>query len=95
MPKYMITYRLNPSRQPVDPKAAYEAAKASMAAADGLMEAGVFKHHWSTRPGSGVIIAKFPSFEEAHKLGNRFWPSHTVEIQELISRDKVKEIVLS
>ncbi len=33
---------------------------ASMAA-DGLMEAGVFTHHWPTGPGAGVIVAKFPS----------------------------------
>ena len=45
MPKYLITYVVNPSRQPVDPAAAYEATKASMAAADGLMEAGIFLHH--------------------------------------------------
>ena len=35
------------------------------------------------------------SFEEAYKVGNRFWPNLSTEIQEVISRDKVKEIVLS
>lgn len=54
----------------------------------------VFRHHWSTRPGEGVIIAEFPSFEEAYELDNRFWPTHTLEIQAIISWDKVKEIVL-
>ncbi len=95
MPKYLISYRVNPSRTPVDPVAAYEATKASMAAVDELVEAGVFKHHWSTGPGAGVIVAKFPSFEEAYRLGNRFWPMLTTEIREVISWDKVKEIVLS
>ncbi len=95
MPKYMITYKLNPSKQHDDPKVAYEAMKVAMARADELMEAGVFKHHWSTAPGSGVIIAKLPSFEEAYGLGNRFWPGISMEIQEVISWDKVKEISLA
>jgi urease accessory protein UreE len=94
MPEYLIRYKLNPSKQHDDPKVAYEAMKVAMASADELMEAGIFKHHWSTSPASGVVIAKFPSFEEAYKLGNRFWPMISMEIQEVISWDKVKEIAL-
>jgi hypothetical protein len=41
------------------------------------------------------VIAKFPSFEEAYKVGSRFWPGITLEIQEILAWDKVKEIVLS
>ncbi len=74
---------------------AYEATESSMAAADGLMEAGVFVHRWSTGPGASVIVAEFPSFEEAYALGNRFYPMMTTTIQEIISGDKVKEIVLA
>jgi hypothetical protein len=95
MPKYLIRYKLNPSKQPSDPKVAYEETKLAMAGADELMEAGIFKHHWSTAPGAGVVIAKFPSFEEAYKVGQRFWPGMSLEIQEIISWDKVKEIALS
>ena len=95
MPKYLISYKLSPSKQSDDPKVAYEAMKIAMGRADELMEAGIFKHHWSTAPGSGVIIAKFPSFEEAYSLGNRFWPGIVMEIQEIITWDKVKEISLS
>jgi hypothetical protein len=40
-----------------------------------------------------VIVAKFPSFEEAYALGNRFYPMMNTTIQEVISWDKVKEIV--
>ncbi len=95
LPKYLITYVVNPSKQPDDPKAVYEATKAAMDASDGLKEAGIFKHHWSTGPGAGVIVAKFPSFEEAYKVLNQFWPMLSTEIQEIISWDKVKEIVLA
>ncbi len=95
MPKYLITYRLNASKQADDPKASYEQTKAAMAAADGLTEAGVFKHHWSTGPGDGVIVAKFPSFEEAYRVCNSFWPMLTVEIRELLSWEKTKEITLT
>jgi hypothetical protein len=69
--------------------------KTAMASADELTEAGIFKHHWSTAPGSGVVIAKFSSFEEAYKLSNRFWPRISMDIQEIITWDKVKEIALS
>ncbi len=79
MPKYLIRYKVNPSKQHDDPKVAYEATKTAMAGADELMEAGIFKHHWSTAPGSGVIIAKLPSFEEAYGLGNRFWPGISMD----------------
>jgi hypothetical protein len=95
MSRYLISYTLNPSKQPDDPKASYEAMKVAMGAADELMEAGIFKHHWSTGPASGVIIAKFPSFEEAYAVGNRFWPGISLTIQEILSWDKVKEIALS
>ncbi len=95
MSKFLIRYKLSPSKQSDDPKIAYEAMKIAMGRADELKEAGIFKHHWSTAPGSGVIIAKFPSFEEAYSLGNRFWPGISMEIQEIISWDKVTEIALS
>ena len=95
MPKYLIRYKLSPSKQSDDPKVAYEAMKTAMSRADELMEAGIFKHHWSTGPGAGIIIAKIPSFEEAYGLGNRFWPHLSMEIQEIITWDKVKEIALS
>jgi hypothetical protein len=95
MPKYIIHYKLSPSKQSDDPKVAYEEMKVAMSRADELTEAGIFKHHWSTAPASGVIIAKLPSFEEAYKLGNRFWPSISMKIQEIITWDKVKEIALS
>ncbi len=95
MPKYMIRYRVNPSKQPDDPAASYEATKVAMAAADGLAEAGVFKHHWTMGPGDGLIIAKFSSFEEAYRVCNRFWPMLTVEIRELLSWEKTKEITLA
>ena len=95
MPKYLISYKLSPSKQSDDPKVAYEATKIAMGRVDELTKAGIFKHHWSTAPGSGVIIAKFPSFEEAYSLGNRFWPGISMEIQEIIAWDKVKEIALS
>ena len=42
-----------------------------------------------------MIVAKFPSFEEAYKVGNRFWPMRSTEIREVVSWDKVKEIVLA
>ncbi len=35
------------------------------------------------------------SFEEAYKVGNRFWPMLSMEIQEVISWEKTKEIVLA
>ena len=62
---------------------------------DGLVKAGVIKHSWGTGPGEGVMVMVFPSFEEAYKMGNRFWPGMSLEIQELIAWDKVQEIVLS
>jgi len=46
-------------------------------------------------PGNGLIIARFPSFEEAYRVGNRFWPMLTLEIRELISWEKTKEITLT
>ncbi len=95
MPEYLIRYKVNPSKQHDDPKAQYEGVKATFAGHDALVKAGILKHSWGTGPGSGVIIVKFPSFEEAYKLGNRFWPGMSMEIQELIAWDKVKEIVLS
>ncbi len=95
MPEYLIRYKVNPSKQPDDPKVAYEGVKATFAGHDALVKAGILKHSWGTDPGSGVIIVKFPSFEEAYKLGNRFYPGMSMEIQELIAWDKVKEIVLS
>ena len=90
----MIRYKLNPSKQSDDPKVALEETKVAMAGADELMKAGVFKHHWAIAPGEGLIIAKVPSFEEAYKVGNRFWPGITTEIREIISWEKSKEIVL-
>lgn len=44
IPEYLISYKLNPSKQPDDPKALYEATKAAMAGADELMKAGIFKN---------------------------------------------------
>ena len=93
MPEYLVTYKLNPSKQPNDPNV--EATKATFAAHEGLVEAGIIKHSWGTGPGEGVMVMVLPSFEEAYKLGNRFWPLMSLEIQELIAWDKVKEIVLS
>ncbi len=95
MPEYLIRFKVNPSKQLDDPKAQYEGVKATFAGHDALVKAGILKHSWGTAPGSGVIIVKLPSFEEAYKLGNRFWPGMSMEIQELIAWDKVKEIVLS
>ena len=95
MPEYLIRYRVTPSKQPDDPKALYEATKVAMAGADELTKAGIFKHNWGSGVGQGVAIAVFPSLEEAYKLGNSFWPMMTMEIQELMPWDKVKEIVLS
>jgi len=95
MPEYLIRFKVNPSKQPDDPKALYEATKAAFAGGDALMEAGIIKHQWGTGVGEGVFIAKFPSFEEAYKLGTRFWPMMSMEIQELIAWDKTREIVLS
>ncbi len=56
---------------------------------------GVLEHHWAMGPGDGLVIAKFPSFEEAYRVGNRFWPMLTVEIRELLSWEKTKEITLT
>ena len=42
-----------------------------------------------------MIITKFPSFEEAYEVGNRFWPILSTEIQKGVSWDKVKELVLA
>ena len=95
MPEYMIRYWINPSKQPDDPKARYEATKAAMKGADELMKAGIFKQQWGTGVGAGVAIAQFPSTEEAFKLGTSFWPMMSIEIKELIPWEKVKEIVLS
>jgi len=90
MPEYLIRYWVNPSKQPDNPKVLYEATKAAMAGANELMKAGIFKPNWGTGIGAGVAIAKFPSLEEAYKLGNRWWPMMTMEIQELIPFDKVQ-----
>jgi hypothetical protein len=37
MPKYLISYKLSPSKQSDDPKVAYEAMKTAMARADELL----------------------------------------------------------
>jgi hypothetical protein len=95
MPKYLVRFKVNPSKQPDDPKALYEATKAAFAGGDELMKAGIIKHSWGTGVGTGVLIVKLPSFEEAYKLGNSLWPMMSMEIQELLAWDKVKEIVLS
>ena len=95
MPEYLVTYKVNPSKQPNDPKVQSEATKATFAAHEGLVKAGVIKHSWGTGPGEGVMVMVLPSFEEAYKMGNRFWPAMSMEIQELIAWDKVEEIVLS
>jgi hypothetical protein len=94
MPKYLINYKVNAAMQPTDPKVAFEVTKANMAGADELMNAGVFKHHWSLNPGEGIIIAQFSSREEAYKVAQSFWPGITTETRELVSWEKTKEIVL-
>ena len=58
MPKYLVQYKLNPSKQLDDPKVSYEAMKTAMVGADALAEAGIIKHHWSMAPGAGIIIAR-------------------------------------
>lgn len=61
----------------------------------GLMETGIFKYNWSSSPGTGVILAKFPSFEAAYEVGNQFWPMLSMEIKEVIFWEKTKELVLT
>ncbi len=95
MTKYLISFKVNPSKQPDDPKILYEMTKAVFAGGDALMEAGVITHSWGTGPGAGILIVELPSYEEAFKLSTRFWPGMSMEIQELIAWDKVQEIVLS
>ena len=95
MPEYLISYKVNPSQQPDDPKALYEGTKAVFEGSEELIKAGIIKHIWGTDFGKGLIIMELPSFEEAYKLGNSFFPAISMEIQELMPWDKVKEIVLS
>ena len=56
---------------------------------------GVLEHHWAMGSGDGLVIAEFPSFEEDYRVCNRFWPLLTVEIRELLSWEKTKEITLT
>jgi hypothetical protein len=41
------------------------------------------------------MIVEMPSLEEAYKLAHRMWPFATMEIREIISWEKTKEIALS
>ena len=95
MPEYLIRFEVNPSKQLDDPKALYEGTKAVFEGSEELIKAGIIKHIWGTDFGKGLIIAELPSFEEVYKLGNSFFPAVSMEIQELMPWDKVKEIVLS
>lgn len=95
MPEFLIRYWVNPSKQPNDPRALYEATKAAMTGVDELIKAGIFKHQWGTGIGAGVAFGQLPSLEEAFKLGTRFLPQKSMDIKELIPWDKVKKIVLS
>jgi hypothetical protein len=94
MPEYLVRFNVNASKQIDDPKVAYEAVKATFAAADEMMKAGILKHFWGTGVATGVLIVELPSFEEAYKLGNRFFPGMSMDIQGLVPYDKVKEITL-
>jgi hypothetical protein len=91
----LILYKLNPSHQPADPKVALKEAERNMAAADELLKAGIFKEHGTLNPGQGYIIAEFPSYEEAYKTTQRFWPGISVDVRETISWEKTKDIVIS
>ena len=95
MSRYLISYKVNSAIQPADPKVAFKQTEANMAKADELLKAGIFKEHGSFNPGEGYIIAEFKSKEEAYKLAQRFWPGITMNIREVISWEKTKEIVLT
>ena len=86
---------MSPATWPADPKVGLKLAEANFAAADEMLKAGIVKEFGTFGPGDGYMMAEFPSFEEALKLGQRFWPGMTMEIREIISWEKTKEIVLS
>ena len=95
MPEYLCSFKVNASKQIDDPKGSYEAVKATFAAADEMMKAGILKHFWGTGVATGVLIVELPSFEEAYNLGIRFFPGMSMDIQGLVPYDKVKEMTLS
>ena len=95
MSRYLISYKVNSAIQPVDPKVALKQTEENMAKADELLKAGIFLEHGAFNPGEGYIIAEFHSKEEAYELGQRFWPGITMNIREVISWEKAKEITLT
>ena len=95
MPRYLISFKLNSATYPVDPKVAFKMTETNFALHEQLEKAGIIKETGSFNPGDGFMIAEFPSFEEAYKLAHRFWPHMTMNIREIISWEKNKEIVMS
>ena len=95
MSRFLISFKLNSALWPVDPKLALKAAETNFAASDEMIKAGVIKDMGSFNPGDGFMIVELPSLEEAYKLSHRFYPHMTVEIREIVSWEKTKEIALS
>ena len=95
MPKYLILWKLNSAIYPTDPKAALALAEANFAAVDEMIKAGIVKDTGGINAGEGYMICEFPSYLEAVKMANNWFPGMLTDIRELLPYEEMKEIILS
>ena len=94
MPRYMVTWKANPSAWPTDPKQTLAVLEGVFGGADQLLKAGAAKElNWFT-PQEGYGIFETDSKASVLGMVQGFFPCYGQDIREVVPWESAKQAIL-
>ena len=93
MPRYMVTWRANPSAWPTDPKQILAALEGAFGGGDQLLGTGAEEISWLT-PQEGYAIIKADSKASVLGMVQGFFPYFIQDVREAVEWESAKQAIL-
>jgi hypothetical protein len=94
VPRYLVSWKANPSAWPTDPKQVLAVLEGAMAGGDALLKGGGVKElGWLTAE-EGYAIFEAPAKENVLGMVQPFFPYYVQDIREIVPWEKGKQAML-
>ena len=94
MPRYMVSWKANPSAWPTDPKQALAVLEGAFGGGDQLLKAGAAKELCWFTPQEGYGIFEADSKASVLGMVQGFFPYYSQDVREVVPWDSAKQAIL-